>query len=93
MGERTLVDTNVRDTWEMDAAEVSTSLSSPHSLKTFVDILYLVLNVQVSFDNPAWKNFIDRVVQEVCERLGVNIAASRPRCELYKLLLYETGSQ
>ncbi|KAG8962450.1 hypothetical protein FRC05_005342 [Tulasnella sp. 425] len=67
MGERTLVDTNVRDTWEMDAAEVS-------------------------FDNPAWKNFMDRVVQEVCERLGVNIAASRPRCELYKLLLYETGS-
>ncbi|KAG8949005.1 hypothetical protein FRC00_008348, partial [Tulasnella sp. 408] len=67
MGERTLVDTNVRDTWEMDATDVS-------------------------FDNPAWKTFIDRVVQEVCARLGVNIAASRPRCELYKLLLYEKGS-
>ncbi|KAG8940300.1 hypothetical protein FRC04_005433 [Tulasnella sp. 424] len=67
MGERTLVDTTVRDTWEMDATEVS-------------------------FDNPAWKIFIDRVVQEVCAKLGVNIAASRPRCELYKLLLYETGS-
>ncbi|KAG9036120.1 hypothetical protein FS837_001739 [Tulasnella sp. UAMH 9824] len=67
MGERTLIDTNVRDTWEMDATDVS-------------------------FDNPAWKAFLDRVVQEVCARLGVNIAASRPRCELYKLLLYEKGS-
>ncbi|KAG8921756.1 hypothetical protein FRC01_014908, partial [Tulasnella sp. 417] len=67
MGERTIVDTNVRDTWEMDATDFS-------------------------FDNPAWKKFIDRVVQEVCATLGVNISASRPRCELYKLLLYEKGS-
>ncbi|KIO28616.1 hypothetical protein M407DRAFT_45278, partial [Tulasnella calospora MUT 4182] len=67
MGERTLVDTSVRDTWEMDATDVS-------------------------FDNPAWKTFIDLVVQEACARLGVNIAASKPRCELYKLLLYEKGS-
>ncbi|KAG8916703.1 hypothetical protein FRC01_002912, partial [Tulasnella sp. 417] len=67
MGERTIVDTNVRDTWEIDATDVS-------------------------FDNPAWKSFIDRVVQEVCATLGVNFAASRPRCELYKLLLYEKGS-
>ena len=25
--------------------------------------------------------------------LGVNLEASKPRCELYKLLLYETGPQ
>ena len=36
---------------------------------------------------------MDRVVKEVCGTLGVNFAASQPRCELYKLLLYETGSQ
>lgn len=67
-GERTVVDTEVRDTWEMDAA-------------------------QVHFGNPAWQGFMDRVVQEVCQGLGVNYSASRPRCELYKLLLYENGSQ
>lgn len=47
---------------------------------------------QVRFDNPAWDPFLKRVVQEICTTLGVNIAASEPRCELYKLLLYETGS-
>ncbi|GBE89811.1 hypothetical protein SCP_1701360 [Sparassis crispa] len=47
---------------------------------------------QVRFDSPAWNLFLDRVVQEVCAELGVNIAASKPRCELYKLLLYETDS-
>lgn len=68
MGERTVVDKSVRDTWELDAS-------------------------QVRFDNPAWDLFLERVVQEICTTLGVNIAASRPRCELYKLLLYEAGSQ
>ncbi|KDQ61218.1 glycosyltransferase family 8 protein [Jaapia argillacea MUCL 33604] len=66
-GERTVVDTSVRDTWEMNAT-------------------------QVSFDNPEWTTFINGVVQDVCSTLGVNFAVSRPRCELYKLLLYETGS-
>ena len=36
---------------------------------------------------------MDKVVKEVCEALGVNLGASRPRSELYKLLVYETGSQ
>ncbi|EED79522.1 predicted protein, partial [Postia placenta Mad-698-R] len=67
MGERTVVDKSVRDTWELDAS-------------------------QVRFDNPAWDPFLKRVVQEICTTLGVNIAASEPRCELYKLLLYETSS-
>ncbi|KZV95593.1 hypothetical protein EXIGLDRAFT_644081 [Exidia glandulosa HHB12029] len=66
-GERTVVDKEVRDTWEMDAAKVH-------------------------FDNPAWKAFVTRVVGDVCQELGVNVAASKPRCKLYKLLLYETGS-
>ena len=33
------------------------------------------------------------LVTSVCNTLGVNQAASAPKCELYKLLLYETGSQ
>ncbi|KAJ8072943.1 hypothetical protein PM082_019806 [Marasmius tenuissimus] len=66
-GERTVVDTEVRDTWEMDESKVQ-------------------------FQEPRWKSFMDRVVQEVCQALGVNVQASQPRCELYKLLVYETGS-
>lgn len=66
-GERTVVDTSVRDTWEMDASFVQ-------------------------FMNPAWTSYIQRVLQDVCGALGVNMSVSQPRCELYKLLLYETGS-
>lgn len=33
------------------------------------------------------------VAMSACGALGVNYVASAPRCELYKLLLYETGSQ
>ncbi|KDQ15312.1 hypothetical protein BOTBODRAFT_187419 [Botryobasidium botryosum FD-172 SS1] len=67
MGERTLVDKDVRDTWEMDSGFVQ-------------------------FDNPEWNSFVAKLVEEVCAGLGVNFYASRPRAELYKLLLYETGS-
>ncbi|EPQ57749.1 hypothetical protein GLOTRDRAFT_56168, partial [Gloeophyllum trabeum ATCC 11539] len=65
--ERTVVDTKVRDTWEMDAS-------------------------LVRFGNPAWQTYIQTVIRDVCQTLGVNFAASNPKCELYKLLLYETGS-
>lgn len=67
MGERTVVDKDVRNTWEMDAAKVA-------------------------FDHPAWDAFISRVVTNVCEALGVSEMLSRPRCELYKLLACEKGS-
>lgn len=63
----TVVDTNVRDIWEMDASEVH-------------------------LDSPKWKPFLERVVREACEGLGVDVAASRPHCNLHKLLLYQTGS-
>ncbi|KAI0080855.1 hypothetical protein K474DRAFT_1636833 [Panus rudis PR-1116 ss-1] len=66
-GTRTVVDTSVRDTWEIDGS-------------------------QVSFKNPQWATFMTEVVKHVCQALGVNIAASAPRCEIYKLLLYQTGS-
>jgi hypothetical protein len=67
-GERTVVDREVRDTWEMDTSEVM-------------------------FRNPAWKPWLDGVLQDVCQVLGVNAVASQPKAELYKLLLYESGSQ
>ncbi|KAI5830724.1 hypothetical protein K523DRAFT_415626 [Schizophyllum commune Tattone D] len=46
----------------------------------------------VHFNNAAWNDFMQRVLKDVCTTLGVNMAVSNPRCELYKLLLYETGS-
>jgi hypothetical protein len=66
--EQTVVDTRVRDTWEIDAGKVS-------------------------FQNPLWVTFISKVVPKVCGALGVNMEASKPKCELYKLLLYQPGSQ
>ena len=47
----------------------------------------------MEFENRAWAPFMDQVVHAVCDALGVNFDASRPRCDLYKLLLYEEGSQ
>ncbi|KAJ7146564.1 hypothetical protein C8R44DRAFT_757779 [Mycena epipterygia] len=48
----------------------------------------------VKFINPAWNKFIaGTVVKEVVQALGVSYSpAIAPRCELHKLLLYETGS-
>ncbi len=51
------------------------------------------MRFKVNFDNPLLAKFVSRAARDVCQKLGVNIEASRPRCELYKLLLYETGSQ
>ncbi|EIW64174.1 uncharacterized protein TRAVEDRAFT_68036 [Trametes versicolor FP-101664 SS1] len=41
--------------------------------------------------NP-WAKFMKETVRDVCEALGVNHKASKPRYELHKLLLYEAGS-
>ncbi|KAF9256205.1 hypothetical protein L218DRAFT_950169 [Marasmius fiardii PR-910] len=57
-GERTVVDKEVRDTWEMDVSKVK-------------------------FEEPAWTAFMHRVVQEVCQALGVNFQASQPRIPLH----------
>ncbi|KAA1473715.1 hypothetical protein DENSPDRAFT_288983 [Dentipellis sp. KUC8613] len=46
----------------------------------------------VTMVNPSWNRFLEQSVSEVCESLGVNISISAPRAELYKLLLYEKGS-
>ncbi|KAJ7656833.1 hypothetical protein DFH06DRAFT_1410327 [Mycena polygramma] len=68
-GDKTVVDTSVRNTWEVAADSVK-------------------------FKNPAWAKFIaDTVVKKVVQALGVSYPpAVAPRCELHKLLLYETGS-
>ncbi|PIL31358.1 hypothetical protein GSI_06057 [Ganoderma sinense ZZ0214-1] len=47
---------------------------------------------KVNFENAAWHPFLQGILRDVCQALGVNFDASKPRCELYKLLLYETGS-
>ncbi|KAJ3537272.1 hypothetical protein NM688_g6715 [Phlebia brevispora] len=46
----------------------------------------------VKFENPAWESWLKPVVHEICQTLDVHEAASRPKCELQKLLLYEAGS-
>ncbi|KAH9917890.1 uncharacterized protein BXZ73DRAFT_105410 [Epithele typhae] len=47
---------------------------------------------KVRFRSTTWAPFMDSLVRDVCKTLGVNYIASKPRCELYKLLLYEKGS-
>ncbi|KIJ99772.1 hypothetical protein K443DRAFT_8177 [Laccaria amethystina LaAM-08-1] len=65
-GESTVVNANVRDTWEIEPAKIK-------------------------FDSPAWAQYVqDLSVNVVRKALGVSQKA--PRCELYKLLLYEVGS-
>lgn len=87
-GERTLVDKTVRDTWETPANKVSSWLVVPCKFIAHGECLY-----KVTFGSPHWDSFLARVVKDVCHALGVNFEASAPRCELYKMLLYETGSQ
>ncbi|KAK7063502.1 ARM repeat-containing protein [Favolaschia claudopus] len=68
-GDKTVVDTAVRHTWEVAAGAVK-------------------------FSNPAWNKFVaETVVKEAVQALGVSYSpAIAPRCDLYKLLLYETES-
>lgn len=53
----------------------------------------LTYGAQVVIANSARKKFVDEAAVEVYRALGVNHGASQPRCDLYKLLPYETGSQ
>src|ERR1700735_5417723 len=68
-GERTVIDTEVRDTFEVEPA-------------------------RVTFQNPTWDVFVKELVSKsVWPELGVGTYKTPPRCELYKLLMYQTGSQ
>jgi hypothetical protein len=63
-GAETILDTNVRSAWEIDASEIS-------------------------FNNPDWKKFIAKIVEDIKPDLGIeNHSVS---ANLYKLLVYEEG--
>jgi len=63
-GQETLVDTEVRRTWQIDASRVT--LGGKH-----------------------WQTTLDRIVDRAALGLGVN---DKVEAELYKLLVYDTGS-
>jgi len=67
-GTETVVDTTVRDTFEINPD-------------------------RFSFRNPSWAEFMQQVMKAVAEGLGFPPTRPLPRAELYKLLLYKTGSQ
>ena len=46
-----------------------------------------------SFTNPTWLNFLKTVTKNVAAGLGLPPNLPPPRADLYKLLLYKTGSQ
>lgn len=46
-----------------------------------------------SFNNPAWTTFLHKVTKNMADGLGLPPNRPPPRAELYKLLLYKTGSQ
>lgn len=68
-GERTVIDKDVRDTWEIEPS-------------------------RISFMNAEWENYVNKTLcAELCQSLGISAGNNPPRMQLYKLLLYETGSQ
>lgn len=65
--DQTVVNSEVRDTWEIEPA-------------------------RISFQNPAWNSFVqNQVLKKVTAELASGNAQTH--CELYKLLLYQEGSQ
>ncbi|KAB5589566.1 Extracellular metalloprotease [Ceratobasidium theobromae] len=82
-GERTVVDKEVRDTYQVDAQKVRTlwlqASDSPVTLK-------------IRFHNPGWQNYIQTWAEDACITLGLEPKTIGLECELYKLLVYEEGS-
>ncbi|KAF9648913.1 hypothetical protein BDM02DRAFT_3128680 [Thelephora ganbajun] len=66
-GTETVVDTTVRDTFEINPD-------------------------RFSFKNPAWIEFLRTVTKKAADGLGLSPNLPPPRADLYKLLLYKTGS-
>ncbi|RXW17214.1 hypothetical protein EST38_g8644 [Candolleomyces aberdarensis] len=67
-GDQTLIDTTVRDTWEIDPA-------------------------CATLKNPKWHEYVDELASvTIWTALGAAPWSTRPRCELYKILLYQAGS-
>ena len=86
---------------ERDAqAVISSATLAPfgHGERTVIDKsvrdTWEIEPTKISFDNPHWESFVNSIVlKEVCKSLGVTTGDHAPRLELYKLLLYEAGSQ
>ncbi|THH20164.1 hypothetical protein EUX98_g8639 [Antrodiella citrinella] len=47
---------------------------------------------RLKIGNPHWTKLIDKFADSVYTALGVDRVASAPRCDLYGLVLCETGS-
>ncbi|PPR07884.1 hypothetical protein CVT24_005621 [Panaeolus cyanescens] len=87
---------------ERDIAAI-VSLSAPAPPKkgrkkptnnTTVQTIVEIEPAKVSFANPAWAPFVQKVItQKVWKTLGLAPFTTRPKCELYKLLLYQKGAQ
>ncbi|KAJ3785982.1 hypothetical protein GGU10DRAFT_268129 [Lentinula aff. detonsa] len=79
---------------------ISSATQAPfgHGTETKVDTnvrhTWEIEPARVSFGNVAWQAWLkETVVKSVATALGVPVSETPPRCELYKLLLYEQGSQ
>lgn len=48
---------------------------------------------QIKIRNPVWGSFIANMTKMAWERLGNTPCATPFKCELHKLMLYETGSR
>lgn len=65
--DQTIVNTDVRDTWEIEPAKIT-------------------------FKNPLWDAFVQKTVLSAVT-LALGTTLTHTRAELYKLLLYQEGSQ
>lgn len=81
-------------------AIISRSAQAPYghreitAVNTKVRDTWQIEPAKITFQNAAWDVFVrDTVVPSVSQTLNGTAFRTPPRCELYKLLLYETGSQ
>lgn len=63
-GSKTILNDEVRKSWEIDASEIT-------------------------FNNPEWNKWLDKLLTEVKEKLGIGKA--KIKASLYKMLVYEKG--
>ncbi|KIH86389.1 hypothetical protein SPBR_08095 [Sporothrix brasiliensis 5110] len=75
-GEETVVDTSVRNTWELDASQFKLLQESGTSAR----------------QDMGWHHVIDTARKLVIETMGLNCRLTSLRAEPYKMLLYEKGA-
>jgi hypothetical protein len=57
-----------------------------------VRIPWQLLDSEFEIKNPAWEPFLQSIVREVCQGLGVCAAGNGVQAKLCKMLLYDPGS-